>query len=134
MIRWQHGSSKRVKWRSAAGIDEMKRKRLKTLDSAVIELVLAEDGQLVLRDEAMPDFVLSIPEGTHCKIIASGHSIAVSYPTECLQRAQLVGGMDEIRYAPDGPLPFDREWYPLLGRCTATRRDRSRSRARGGLR
>lgn len=92
-------------------------KRLKSIPRDDFEVVFAEHWKPVeLRGDAMPCFAQSVPESKLCQVLASGEYAASGehYPCKRLRDAQLVGGIDVWRHAPDDPVDYNKDWYAVL--------------------
>lgn len=90
--------------------------KLKNIKSGDFTTVFAEDWEpVVLEDEAVPEFLRSIPAAKRCCIIASGQDKATQpYSSRLVPSGRLVGGIDVYRHDPRDREPLNKDWYAVV--------------------
>jgi hypothetical protein len=102
----------RVEW----GVKRESRMKIKRIAKALFEPVFDHNGVPVLLTEgAVPNWARKINERLRCDFIASGERISIVRPSpNRVENGCRVGGMDFIRFDPHGPVPYKRDWYPVI--------------------
>lgn len=68
-----------------------------------------------LEDDTIPEIFKGIPESLLYSVYASGGPFpGVLYSDSLISSANLIGGIDVFRKAPDDPVELNKDWYPLI--------------------
>ena len=91
-------------------------KRAKRMHLDEFKEVMKREWSTVRLDPgSVPEFLNGIPEKKLHSVVASGTQLpGIDYSDRYLSSAELIGGIDVYRYAPDDPVELNKDWYAVL--------------------